>query len=46
MLLYLDDRKASKLLTILNHYKRDPLIEEIYAQVKEGLEIDYGKMVD
>lgn len=45
MLLYLDLRNASNLLLILNKYKDNPDIQNIYNQIAEGIERDYGKRV-
>ena len=45
MLIYLDDRRAELLLTLLNKYKDNPILLDIRKQVVYGLESDYGKRV-
>ena len=46
MLIYLDDRKAELLLTLLLKYKDNPLLSDVRNQIVTGLERDYGKRVD
>lgn len=45
MLIYLDDRRAELLLTLLNKYKDNPILSDVRHQVIAGLERDYGKRV-
>ena len=46
MLIYLDDRRAELLLTLLNKYKDNLILSDVRKQVVAGLERDYGKRVD
>lgn len=45
MLIYLDDHTASLLITLLSKYTDKTEINDIYNQIKEGIERDYGKRV-